>query len=86
VPAAFELFHQIGDAGSARIRRFITEHELLRSVRFRNVHYPEVETDLKARGGVNAPALWDGQRLFTGAEAIEARLRAFLDLGRGEQS
>lgn len=77
----FELFHSISDASSAKVRRYVTEHDL--EVRFRNVTYDEVMTDLRARGGTTAPALWDGERLITGADAIIARLAAHSDVGRG---
>lgn len=82
MPASFELFHRIADPASARVRRFVVEHELQPFVRFRNVTYPEVERDLRAHGGADAPALWDGERLIEGAEAIIARLQAFSDVGR----
>ncbi len=64
----YELFHAISDVGSAKVRRFIVEHAV--EVRFRNVTYDEVRVDLHARGGEAAPALWDGERLITGADAI----------------
>jgi hypothetical protein len=80
--AAFELFHRISDPGSAQVRRFVSDHELLRTVRFRNLVYPEVKADFDARGGQTAPALWDGQVLHQGAEAVIARLKAFFDVGR----
>jgi len=78
----FELFHAIGDPGSARVRRAITEWGLEPALRFRNVTYPEVQADLVARGGTAAPALWDGARLITGADAVLSRLSAFRDVGR----
>ena len=53
----FELFHAIGDASSARVRKYVVDHELTEHIRFRNVTYEEVQTDLTARGGTNAPAL-----------------------------
>lgn len=78
----FELFHAISDPGSARVRKYVVDHELAESIRFRNVTYEEVQKDLTARGGTTAPALWDGEKLFTGAEAIIARLIAYADVGR----
>lgn len=78
----FELFHAISDAGSARVRKYVVDHELTEVVRFRNVTYEEVQKDLTARGGATAPALWDGEKLFTGADAIIARLIAHADVGR----
>ena len=79
---AFELFHRISDSESARVRRYVSEHDLLEHVRFRNVVYPEVQRDFAAHGGQTLPALWDGELLFQGAEAAIARLEAFMDVGR----
>jgi hypothetical protein len=78
----FELFHAITDPGSAKVRKYVVDHELEASIRFRNVTYEEVQRDLTSRGGTGAPALWDGERLITGAEAIVARLIAHADVGR----
>lgn len=80
-----ELFHAIADTGSARVRRWVDEHDLLPVMRYRNVVYPEVLADLVARGGAeqSVPALWDGEQLFVGADAVIARLQAHGDVGRG---
>ncbi|MDP1823427.1 MAG: hypothetical protein Q8L48_09300 [Archangium sp.] len=78
----FELFHAISDPGSATVRRYVVDHELTEAVRFRNVSYDEVQKDLTARGGTSTPALWDGEKLISGAEAIIARLVAHGDVGR----
>lgn len=80
--APFELFHSVSDPSSARVRRYVVEHELEPVVRFRNVTYPEVVADLTARGGRDTPALWDGERLHQGADAAIARLDAYRDVGR----
>ncbi len=45
-----ELFHAIADRGSARVRNYIADHELLDRVRYRNVVYPEVMADLTPTG------------------------------------
>lgn len=79
--AELELFHQIADEGSARVRRFVVEHALTEAVRFRNVTYEEPLQRLEELGG-RVPALWDGEKLFVGADAVIARLRAHLDVGR----
>jgi hypothetical protein len=81
----FELFHAIGDASSAKVRRFVVDHSLGEVVRFRNVSYPEVVVDLSARGGSveSLPALWNGAELVAGADAIIAVLMAWKDVGRG---
>lgn len=78
----FELFHAIADPGSGKVRKYVVDHEMTGAIRFRNVSYEEVERDLTARGGTTTPALWDGERLFTGADAIIARLVAHGDVGR----
>lgn len=80
--APFELFHSVSDPSSARVRRYVVEHELEPVVRFRNVTYPEVVVDFTARGGRDTPALWDGERLHQGADAAIARLDAYRDVGR----
>jgi hypothetical protein len=79
-----ELFHRLDEESSARVRRWVVDHELVEGVRFRNVVYPGPAADLAAHGGSTTPALWDGTRLFTGAEAVIARLEALLDLGRSD--
>ncbi|MSP63970.1 MAG: hypothetical protein EXR72_27240 [Myxococcales bacterium] len=71
-----ELFHAIADAGSAAARRLMTERGLESRVRIRNVFYPEVAADLAARGGTSTPAVWDGERLIQGTEAVLAALAA----------
>ena len=75
---ALELFHRIGDADSARLRRYVSQQGLLEQVRFRNVAFPEAERDFSSRGGRTLPAIWDGEALFEGATAAIARLEAFL--------
>ena len=74
---ALELFHRIGDADSARLRRYISEKGLLEQVRFRNVAFSEAARDFTSRGGRSLPAIWDGEALFEGAAAATARLEAF---------
>lgn len=83
-PVKLELFHAISDPGSARVRRWVDEHDLLGVMRFRNVVYSEVLADLVAHGGTgqSTPALWDGEKLFVGADAVIARIQAHTDVGR----
>lgn len=69
-----ELFHTIADAGSASARRLVVELGLEDRVRLRNLFYPEVEADLRARGGATTPALWDGDRLVEGEAAVTEAL------------
>jgi len=82
LPPPFQLFHTIADAGSGKVRRFVVERELKAAVDFRNVSYPEAEADWLSHGGTTTPAVWDGEKLFEGAEACIARLQAYLDIGR----
>jgi hypothetical protein len=71
-----ELFHAIDDDGeSARARRALVELGLAERVRIRNVFYPEVIADLRARGGTRTPAIWDGHQLLEGADAVIAYLQ-----------
>lgn len=79
-----ELFHAIAEVGSARVRRWVGEADLLAEMRFRNVVYPEVVADLVKYGGTeqSVPALWDGAKLHVGADAVIARLQAHRDVGR----
>jgi hypothetical protein len=73
-----ELFHAVNDGGdSAAARARVSELHL--KVRFRNIFYPEVLADLKARGGTRTPALWDGTTLVEGREAV---LEALTKLSR----
>ena len=72
-----ELFHATNDGGaSARARQAVVDLDLVEKVQFRNVHYPEVEADLRARGGKGTPALWDGAQLLEGTDAVVAALEA----------
>ncbi|XXF77627.1 hypothetical protein P2318_31925 [Myxococcaceae bacterium GXIMD 01537] len=80
--ATLELFHRIADPPSARARRYVADFALEDRVRFRNLTYPEVEADFLRLGGHTTPALWDGERLHQGAEAVLARLQAVVNLGR----
>jgi len=76
-----ELFYVIADADSATARREALASAHAGSMRFRNLYYPEVQADFRARGGVTPPALWDGERLHSGLDAIRARLSAAPDGG-----
>jgi hypothetical protein len=78
----FELFHEIAHAPSAKARRYVVDHYLEDAVRFRNLAYPEARADFEARGGQTLPALWDGERLHQGAEAVVARLGVLTNIGR----
>jgi hypothetical protein len=74
--AAIELFHATNDEHSAAARKRVVERDLVDKIRFRNVYYPEVQADLRARGGATTPAIWDGTRLIEGRDAVLAFLDA----------
>jgi hypothetical protein len=80
--SGYELFHRIAHPPSAAVRRFLNDHALWTEVRARNVDFPEAQAAFAARGGQGLPALWDGQQLVQGAEAVLARLQALLNIGR----
>ncbi len=67
------LFHRIAEAESARIRLRVVALGLKSRIDFQNA-----ETDGKAAlehlGGDRTPALWDGQRLVSGTDAVEREL------------
>ena len=65
------------------MRRFVVDREISQGLNFRNVAFEENQKRLEGRGGKTVPALWDGTKLFVGADAVIARLTAHLDVGRG---
>lgn len=67
-----ELFHATNDEDSAAARKEVVERGLVERIRFRNIFYPEVEADFRARGGTRLPALWDGATLHQGVAAVRA--------------
>ncbi len=77
-----ELFHRIAEPTSALARRYVVDYALEDRVRFRNIAYEEAEAAWKQLGGHSTPALWDGEHLHQGAEAVLARLQAVVNLGR----
>jgi hypothetical protein len=70
----YELFHVIAEADSAAARKLVVTRSLERVVRFRNLTYPEVQEDFTARLGTVTPAVWDGERLHQGLDAVTAVL------------
>ncbi len=70
----YELFHVIAEADSATARKLVVTHHLEAVVRFRNLTYPEVQQDFATRGGTSTPAVWDGERLHQGIDAVTAVL------------
>jgi hypothetical protein len=71
-----ELFHATNDEGSAAARKLVVDLGLVERIRFRNIFYPEVQADLDARGGKATPAVWDGEKLLEGRDAVLAFLSA----------
>jgi hypothetical protein len=71
-----ELFHATNDEGSAEARKLVVDRNLVGQIRFRNIFYPEVRADLDARGGTTTPAIWDGEKLIQGRDAVIAFLGA----------
>jgi len=71
-----ELFHATNDEGSAEARKLVVDRGLVGKIRFRNIFYPEVQADLDARGGKTTPAVWDGEKLIEGRDAVLAFLGA----------
>ena len=71
-----ELFYTIADAACAAARKAVIDRGLKQQVSFRNMYYPEVVHDFKARGGTTVPALWDGARLHEGLNAVLGALPA----------
>jgi hypothetical protein len=78
-----QLFYQITDPGGAAARKAIIAAGLLEGVQFRNLFYEEVRVDLEAhhratggQGAPTLPALWDGQKLHEGVDAVIAAIAA----------
>jgi hypothetical protein len=69
-----ELFHRLSEPESARARLLVRELGLVDAVEFRNVAFESHAAALRERGGGRTPALWDGERLHEGVDAIRAAL------------
>jgi hypothetical protein len=67
----FVLFHTVADPASARVRREIVARGLKSRIDFQNVDSDEGAELFAARHGMSLPAIWDGERLITGAGPIE---------------
>jgi hypothetical protein len=79
----WQLFHRLTDRSCAKVRRYVVDRELEAYIAFRNVEAdPTARDALRSHGGAEVPALWDGQVLTVGAEALIARLATLLDIGR----
>jgi hypothetical protein len=84
VTGLLELYYQASERGSRKVLAFIEDHAMEEFVRLRDVEREEVRGEFQRRGGDVVPALWDSQRLHLGAEAVIARLIAFLNIGRSD--
>lgn len=67
------LYHRLADPASAAIRAFIVEAGLKARIDFQNVD-TEGAAEFAGRGGTAVPALWDGERLHVGADAVRRAL------------
>ena len=67
------LYHRIGHADSAAVRRRVVELDLKARIDFQNVD-TEGAAAFAAHGGRVVPALWDGERLHEGKGAALAVL------------
>ncbi|HET8567451.1 MAG TPA: hypothetical protein VFM93_00505 [Candidatus Limnocylindria bacterium] len=73
------LFHAIGSVPDARVRREIAARGIKPLIDFRNVvQYPEEREALHRLGGTSTPALWDGERLVEGEDAVLLALGAII--------
>jgi hypothetical protein len=79
----FVLFHRVADPASAKIRREIVARGLKPRIDFQNVDSEEGADLFAARHGTTIPAIWDGERLRTGADAIEEWLAGLTVRAKG---
>ena len=71
------LYHRVADPASAGVRRLVVERDLKARIDFQNVDTDAAE-EFARRGGRIVPALWDGQRLHEGEEAVRLVLDAMM--------
>ncbi len=67
------LFHQIGSGGedSARVRKYLVEHQLTEHIQFLNIAYEGAQGKLRALiGAVETPVLIVGQQILRGSVPI----------------
>ena len=73
VSSPYVLFHRIAEAESARIRLRVVELGLKPRIDFQNAETDGMD-ELARLGGPATPALWDGQRLISGGNAVDREL------------
>jgi hypothetical protein len=82
-----ELFHQIPEAASARVRKRLSALELIERVSMRNTAFESHQQALVERGGKSTPAFWDGVRLHQGEDEVMRAIDAIASrLGLPTQS
>jgi len=74
---ALVLYHRLADPDSAAIRAWIVERGLKPRVDFQNVDTEGADA-FAALGGARVPALWDGERLHEGGDAIRVAVGAII--------
>ena len=79
----FVLFHAVADPASARIRREIVAKGLKPRIDFQNVDSNEGALLFAAHQGTELPAIWDGERLITGADTIDRWLSEMTARAKG---
>jgi hypothetical protein len=79
----FVLFHTVADPASARVRREIVARGLKPRIDFQNVDSDEGAKLFAARQGTSLPAVWDGERLITGADTIDRWLSELTARAKG---
>jgi hypothetical protein len=67
------LYHRIGHADSAAVRRRVVELDLKSRIDFQNIDNEGADA-FAAHAGRRVPALWDGVRLHEGRAAVLAVL------------
>ena len=71
------LYHRLADPVSASVRVWIVERGLKSRIDFQNIENEGAEA-FSALGGGAVPALWDGARLYVGADDIRLALGAII--------
>jgi len=73
--SGYELYHEISGDTNVRVRREVVARGLKDRIAFRNIFWDEDREAFVLLGGTRTPALWDGERLHEGEEAVMRALR-----------